>query len=190
MMPFSLTPLAFAFGLIVGLATGWGVQTGRVDALKSQYAQLRAEAAERTLEAQSEYRARETLWQTRFDKETKDAKTRTDAAVRDAAGARHERDRMRHTLAAYRDAARAATDTGPAPASETTPPAVDVLADLFGEVDDAAGELAAALDLAHAAGITCERSFDALTFTEQPALPAVATQLSTNKELTWTKTNK
>lgn len=161
MMPFSLTPLAFAFGLIVGLITGWGVQTSRIDALKGQYAQLRAEAAARTLEAQSEYRAREALWQTRFDKEAKDAKTRTDAAVRDAAGARHERDRMRHTLAAYR-AARAAPDTGPTAPSETTPPAVDVLADLFGGADDAAGELAAALDLAHAAGITCERSFDAL----------------------------
>lgn len=179
MMPFSLTPLAFALGLVVGLVTGWGVQTGRIDALKSQHAQLRAEAAERTLEAQSEYRAREALWQTRFNKEAEDANTRTDAAVRDAAGARHERDRMRHTLAAYRAAARAATDTGPASSSETTPPAVDVLADLFGGADDAAGELAAALDLAYTAGITCERSFDALTFTEQPALPAAA-QLSTN----------
>ena len=38
-----------------------------------------------------------------------------------------------------------------------------LLADVLGEVDETAGELAAAYDLARAAGLACERSYDTLT---------------------------
>jgi hypothetical protein len=37
-----------------------------------------------------------------------------------------------------------------------------VLADVLGRADDRAGELAAALDASRAAGLACERAYDAL----------------------------
>ena len=52
--------------------------------------------------------------------------------------------------------------TGTAAAGPTASDAIGVLADLLEESDRLAGIYAQAADLAHAAGITCERAADAL----------------------------
>lgn len=73
---------------------------------------------------------------------------------------------LRGQLAAYVSAARAnsaAADPAAAGRVETAAPPVVVLADLFGRADALAGELAKAVDAAHGAGLSCERSTDALT---------------------------
>lgn len=58
----------------------------------------------------------------------------------------------------------AAADPGPVAVSQAASAASgDLRADVFGELDERAGRMAAALDLASIAGRACERSYDALT---------------------------
>lgn len=161
---------AAALGAAVTLAATW--HAGRVKAAEkavhAHYAVVLADIRDKTAAAQAAFRATETAWQTRFDKEARNGQTRIDAARRDAAGARSERDGLRADLDHYRAAARAATNSCAATAGETTGAAVDLLAELFSRADEAAGELAQALDLAHAAGLTCERAADALKTPHRP----------------------
>lgn len=83
----------------------------------------------------------------------------------DADAARNAGDRLRAQLAAYV----ASADRGTSSNSTARPPGppastpVDLLADMFRSSDEAAGIMAAALDAARAAGLACERQYDALT---------------------------
>lgn len=146
------------------VAAHW--HTGRVKAAEkavhAHYAIVLNDIQGKTAAAQAAFRQREAAWQTKFDKEARNGQTLIDAARRDAAGARRERDGLRADLGHYRAAARAAANSCAAAAGETTGAAVDLLAELFSRADEAAGELAQALDLAHAAGRTCERAADSL----------------------------
>lgn len=155
---------AVALGAAVTMAAAW--HAGRVKAAEkavhAHYAVVLADIRDKTAAAQAAFRATETAWQTRIDKEARNGQTRIDAARRDAAGARRERDGLRADLDRYRAAARSATDTCAATAGETTGAAVDLLAELFSRADEVAGELAQSLDLANASGIACERAADAL----------------------------
>ena len=161
---------AVAIGALVILAAQW--HAGRVKAAEkavhAHYATVLADIQSKTAAAQSAFRARESAWQTKFDKEARRGQDQIDAAQRDAAGARRERDGLRADIDRYRTAARAAAHPGTAAAGPPAADALDVLADLFLRADEAAGELAAALDLAHAAGITCERAADALKTPRRP----------------------
>ncbi len=94
------------------------------------------------------------------------------AAEEATRAARADADRARAAARGLRDAAQAAAAAcrDPAPGDPATAkrgaPAAGpglVLADVLGRADDAAGELAAALDAARAAGLACERSYDSLT---------------------------
>ena len=151
---------AAALAVACVLAFWW--HSDRVKAVHGHYALILADIADKTARAQAAFRARETAWQTRFDKESKDGQNRIDAAQRDAAGARRERDGLRADLDHYRAAARAATNPGAAAAGNPAADAVDVLSELFKRADEAAGELAQAADMAHAAGLTCQRAVTAL----------------------------
>ena len=146
------------------LAAHW--HTGRVKAAEkavhAHYAIVLNDIQGKTAAAQAAFRQREAAWQTKFDKEARHGQDQIDAAHRDAAGARRERDGLRADLDHYRAAARAAADTGTAAAGPTASDAIGVLADLLEESDRLAGIYAQAADLAHAAGITCERAADAL----------------------------
>lgn len=89
-----------------------------------------------------------------------------DRANADAGAARSAYDRLRQQQARYLAAVRPGSPaSGPATStgSPTTSVAVDLFADLFSESDEGAGILAAALDSARAAGLACERAYDALT---------------------------
>lgn len=147
------------------LAAHW--HTGRVKAAEkavhAHYAIVLNDIQGKTAAAQAAFRQREAAWQTKFDKEARHGQDQIDAARRDAAGARRERDRLRADLNGYRAAARAAAHSDAPGAGEAAATAVDVLADLFIGADEVAGELATALDLAYAAGATCERAAGALS---------------------------
>lgn len=91
--------------------------------------------------------------------------------------ARADRDRaaaaagsLRGQLAAFVAAVARPAAGDPAAAGErqAAGSAVDLLADLFGRADARAGELAAALDESRAAGLQCERSYDALSSRSSP----------------------
>lgn len=146
------------------LAAHW--HTGRVKAAEkavhAHYAIVLNDIQGKTAAAQAAFRQREAAWQTKFDKEARHGQDQIDAAHRDAAGARRERDGLRADLDRYRTAARAAAHPGSTSAGPPAEEAIDVLSDLFLRADEAAGELAQAFDLAHAAGITCERAADSL----------------------------
>lgn len=159
--------LAFAsvlMAFMAVLALAWHNKqiTKAEQVVRAHYATALAEISQKTAVAQATFRAREAAWQTKFDEEARNGQKQLDAARRDADRARTERDRLRSDLNGYRTAARAAAHSGAPGASEAAATAVDVLADLFVEADEVAGELAAALDLAHAAGVTCERVAGAL----------------------------
>lgn len=146
------------------LAAHW--HTGRVKAAEkavhAHYAIVLADIQGKTTAALSEFRQREAAWQTKFDKEARHGQDQIDAARRDTERARAERDRLRADLNGYRAAARAAAHSDTPGAGKTAATAVDVLANLFIGADEVAGELATALDLAYAAGTTCERAAGAL----------------------------
>ena len=156
--------VAVAVIALTVLAAHW--HTGRVKAAEkavhAHYAIVLNDIQGKTAAAQAAFRQREAAWQTKFDKEARHGQDQIDAAHRDAAGARRERDGLRADLDRYRTAARAAADTGTAAAGPTASDAIGVLADLLEESDRLAGIYAQAADLAHAAGITCERAADAL----------------------------
>lgn len=158
-----LAAALIAFWIVLG---AWW-HTSRVhaaeQAVHAHYAAVLAGISEKTAAAATAFRARETYWQTKFDKEAQDGQNRIDTARRDADGARAAADGLRATLNRYRAAARTAQDSGAASAGPATGDAIGVLADLLEESDRLAGIYAQAADLAHAAGVTCERSYDALT---------------------------
>jgi hypothetical protein len=88
------------------------------------------------------------------------AKARTDLGAARAAGQR-VLDAQRAYIAAALGGA--SLDPTAAGIGATAGSALDVLAELRGGADNAAGELAAALDAAYLAGRTCERSYASLT---------------------------
>lgn len=94
-----------------------------------------------------------------------DATEQKTAALVDAGSARAERDRLRQQQARYVASVRAGltpADTASSPGSPPAGAAIDLLSDLFGESDEGAGILAAALDRSRAAGLACERAYESL----------------------------
>lgn len=128
----------------------------------AHYAKVLTDISAKTAAADKAFRALEAARQAQIDKEAKDGQARIDTALIDAAAARAAADGLRADRDRYRAAARAAAHPGAAAAGPTAGDALDLLSELFAGADAAAGELAQAADLAHAAGITCERSYDAL----------------------------
>lgn len=91
-----------------------------------------------------------------------------DRAAADAAGARAALDRLRRAATAAAAATLAEACAGPAdPAvAESGPPAAGtglVLSDVLGSAGSRVVDLGAALDQSRAAGLACERAYEALT---------------------------
>lgn len=94
-----------------------------------------------------------------------DTTAQLDRARADLGAARAAGQRLRDAERAYIAAALGAASLDPAAAGAgpTAAAALDVLAELRGRADGTAGDLAEALDAAHAAGRACERAYDALS---------------------------
>lgn len=150
--------LALAVGLCVVFSgvLGWhGAtqrQAGRAE-VQARWDQARAQAA---VDAQLESARRWTANQ-ETERVANLARARADADARRAADVR-----LRDIARNY--AAQPAADD-PTAATERAPVAerCAVLADVLGQVDDLAGELAQAADAARIAGQACERAYDSLT---------------------------
>ncbi|WP_423198693.1 MULTISPECIES: DUF2514 family protein [unclassified Cupriavidus] len=69
---------------------------------------------------------------------------------------------LRARVTALVNASRAPGDTAAANGGEAAGQAADLLVDVLGGIDGAAGDLAAYADEAHTAGEACERAYDAL----------------------------
>lgn len=168
--------LTLAVAVVAALAAGG--QTVRLYAERQRHADTRAEYAQAVTDW---HRESARAVQAARDEETRrtvavqgvadDAQKRLDGALADAGRAGLERERLRKRLADYAasggGACPGASIAGAGPAGGV---AADVLAELFRRADDAAGELAAALDAAHARGLACERAWAALSEPERGGL--------------------
>lgn len=129
---------------------------------RAEHATVLAEIATKTARTAAAFRTAEIAAATAIEKVATDGQSKTDRARADAASARAASDRLRQQLANYRGAVRsAAAGASPAAASAPAETALDLLSDLLARSEDRAGEIAEFADLAHAAGSTCERAYDA-----------------------------
>ncbi len=147
---------------------GWQIQAWRSGAEVSDalaaHAADRAAWADGARQASENFRAEETRRIAEHQEIVDAAITAQARALRDAAAARVAAGGLRD--AARAAAARTCAATGnPAAATggQASAPADLVLADVLSSAADRAVELAAAADVAHAAGSACERAYGALT---------------------------
>ena len=117
--------------------------------------------AEASAAAEQAVRAEEARRVAAIEEIQRHAQTEIEAAQRDAAAATDTAGRLRIELARLRanHAAHRPTATLRGP---TGADALDLLAELFSRADDRAGAVAAIADRARAAGLACERAYDAM----------------------------
>lgn len=164
-----LSMAALAVGLVVGAGGAWvvrGWQAGaQLQTERAAYARALADAEAATTRAVEDARTKEQRRADAVQEIADHAHAQLAAARADAGRARAAADRLRRAADAYAAAVcggAAADSPSTASSAPATGPGL-VLADLFGRADARAGELAAAFDAAHAAGVACERAYDALT---------------------------
>lgn len=153
--------LALAVGLAMSHAFIYraGKATVRADWDKEKVAEQRAVIAE------TQANAKETQRRLERQKDNQDAQDKELAAargdaLRNGADADRLRDQNATTAKRWRDALR---DTPACIECAAAGDAIGVLADVLSRADRRAGVLAAYADTARAAGIKCERDYDALT---------------------------
>ncbi|MBL0492805.1 DUF2514 family protein [Aeromonas veronii] len=119
-----------------------------------------AEARAQNLELarEEELRRQRAIEKVRQDAEQQIARVQTDAVAANVVAV-SLREQIRRLAARASQCASHSNSAQPSQAVEQ--PAV-VLADVLGRIDARAGELAAAYDLARAAGLACEQAYDAL----------------------------
>lgn len=165
-MPRQLMAAAAVLLACASMAGGYWLRGLRADrevaAVELQLRTARAEAAAAAFEASERFRRIEQARAFELEKVTRDAQRNIDQARRDAAAADVAADRLRQRAAALAAACRPAVDPTPADAGAPAAGPGLVLSDLLGRSDETSGELAAAFDQSRAAGLACERSYDAL----------------------------
>jgi hypothetical protein len=139
---------AFVGGWIVN---GWRLK-GELQRQATAYAQNVTAAVEKAREEDN--------------RRTKALVEALDAAQQDLIVALTDRDRARTASDSLRERARAVATTCSNPAAAGTSAAAkaagDLLADVLGRIDEAAGDIAAHADRAVIAGTACERAYDSL----------------------------
>ena len=152
---------------ILALATWWHLgQVKKAErAVHAHYAVVLADIRDKTAVAATEFRARETLWQTSIEKETKDGQDRIDGAHSDGNGAHAAANSLRTASNRYSTATRAAThSSSSAPGQgDSGPDPLDLLTGMLARHSDELVEVGRYADELHARGLTCERGWDALT---------------------------
>lgn len=149
--------------LILTIGAGWLYSLNqRAAQIHAHYAVVLANIAEKTAKAAKAYRKQEQTWQKAVEKESENGKNRVLKAESDARRARAESDRLRGAYRNSLTAALTATATS-SPAGSTgnkNPAATNLHSELFGRIDETAGELAEYADKLRAVGLTCEATSD------------------------------
>ena len=159
----------FAVAAIAATAWWWHASEVRAAAQAAEkttnahYAGVLANISNLTAEAERKTRAAENAVTHAFEVITDDGQKRIDTARADAAGARAAAGRLQQQLTHYRGAAaQRAAHPGLATAGPPAGDALDLLANLLEKHSAELVEIGEFADLAHAAGITCERAYDTL----------------------------
>lgn len=149
---------AILVGVIVAALVVIGGQQLRIQSRDAQIANMRAEYAEQSAQAQKQARETEQKWQSIAEKEVQDARNQQSIAETAAADAASDADRLRAEVRRLRSriATNDATAAGRSTAEQS---AFGVLADLFDESVRRNQILAAEADSARIAGLTCERIY-------------------------------
>jgi hypothetical protein len=148
--------------VIAGLLALCGVQQMRIANAHAQLAKVQQQYAEASRKAEADARAEETRRQAIVDKEASDAQARIVQLEADAASARDSAERLRAAVSAAVSGARKGAK--PASGGEGKPgsDALDMLAKLYSESQDRAGEVALYADRLRIAGQACEATYDSL----------------------------
>lgn len=157
---------------LVMLASLWLVSLNGAHSIGVKATQLQCQADAQALA----HKAREEVERARVadiqarQETTREAIRLAEVRARDAAAAERSRSSLQQHARALAAAAcaPAVAASAPQPARPAADPAALVLADLLSWADQRAGEAAAALDAAHAAGAACEREHDAAVSAATP----------------------
>ena len=137
----------------------------RIDKLVGDYAKAESDARRQALEHERAIAAKEQFLTATLEANAKETQRAKFAIAADRDRARAAEHRLRDQLATLVQRYRAdgTPSANPAAAGQQPPAgdAIGVLADVLGRADQRAGELADAADRAHAAGLACERDYDA-----------------------------
>ena len=137
----------------------------RIDKLVGDYARAESDARQQALEHERAIAAKEQFLTATIEANAKEAQRAQSALAADRDRARAAEHRLRDQLATLVQRYRAdgTPSANPAAAGQQPPAgdAIGVLADVLGRADQRAGELADFADRAHAAGLACERDYDA-----------------------------
>lgn len=156
--------VAALIGCVVAVYMGWAHHERDIGRAEVQ-AKWDAERAKQTAAAlaQSQRNAEETQRRLTAQQEVQRVHDEELARVQaDAGRARAAAVSLRGQLAAFTAAGRAPGNSSTGGNGAPAATALDLLAELFSAADDRSGELAAALDASHAAGLQCVRQYDSL----------------------------
>ena len=137
----------------------------RIDKLVGDYARAESDARQQALERERAIAAKEQSLTATLEANAKESQRVQSALAADRDRARAAEHRLRDQLATLVQRYRAdrAPGTNPAAAGHQPPAgdAIGVLADVLRRADERAGILGEFADRAHAAGLACERDYDA-----------------------------
>ena len=137
----------------------------RIDKLVGDYAKAESDARQQALEHERAIAAKEQSLTATLEANAKETQRAQSALAADRDRARAAEHRLRDQLATLVQRYRAdgTPSANPAAAGHQPPAgdAIGVLANVLGRADQRAGELADWADRAHAAGLACERDYDA-----------------------------
>ncbi|MNS80892.1 hypothetical protein D3C72_1145890 [compost metagenome] len=157
----------FALGALLAGAGAWNWQANGYERQLSErgreLAELRADQERKVAGAVGAARREEQRRTAAQMEIANDALQKAEAARADARAADLVARELRARATALANATRTAGDSVAVGGGTPAAAPADLLADLFGRADARAGELAQALDASHGAGVSCERSYDALT---------------------------
>lgn len=151
----------YLFAAIAALVILLGIQTHRLDNAQTAHAEYVAGIEAQAKQASELARQTEQKHQQAIEQVRTDAQKQMQVAAADVVNAQSAADSLQRQVSKLL-ASRAALNSKVAAGSSTIRDLTTVLADLRQRADQRAGELAAIADAGRIAGISCEKSYDAL----------------------------
>ena len=165
MLDLKLAAIATAASLVIGFGGGWAVNGWKTDSAlqkkDAQLAQLHSDHDRAAKAATDQIRAKERDMEAQKEALENENKAKTDALEADIVALRKSADGLRTAAKTFASRTKERINSQPELGGETASKALDLLTDLLSGAEDRAGEIAEFADRAHAAGLMCERQYDA-----------------------------